>query len=148
MQCADTCVAAKAQCVPAESRIDSFMRHIDAGQHKWHNKQRKGAGQSQQQQQVPEAAAAAGQEVLPAAAAAAVAPAAEGPVLLLGKYPDAQQWLVEQVLPGLERHPHLVGLLALLRKWTSRKVEGVSDVTACLMAVAVAVAGGVCCVWV
>jgi hypothetical protein len=35
------------------------------------------------------------------------------------------------VLPGLERHAHLAGLLALLRKWTSRKLEGVSE-PACL----------------
>jgi hypothetical protein len=45
---------------------------------------------------------------------------------------DAQQWLVESVLPGLERIAHLAGLLALLRKWTSRKVEGVSDRPQCI----------------
>lgn len=132
MQCVDTAIAAKAQCVPAESRVDAFMRHIEAGWHKWRNRQSRAltqqqaaAAQAQPGGQQPEAAAPAAEQQQQQEQAQ---PSKQ---LLLGCYADTQQWLVVQVLPGLERHTHLAGLLALLRKWTSRKVEGVSD-TACL----------------
>jgi hypothetical protein len=114
MHCADTAVAAKAQFVPAESRVDGFMRHIEAGWHKWRtksnrHKQQQAEGEAQQGQEPGQQQQEQQQDQL-----------------LLGCYTDTQQWLVDEVLPGLERHTHLAGLLALLRKWTSRKVEGVS----------------------
>jgi len=192
MQCVDVCVAAKAQCVPAESRVDDFMRHIEAGWHKWRSKQLKlvqpqqPPRKEQQAQQQPEeqqpqeeeqpqmqqppqqqqlllhhsqhqqgtqpqqqTSAQALQLERAGAAGATAAGQPEdkqqqqqqqqqqdnapkhavkppGGLLLLGRYIDAQEWLVVQVLPGLERHAHLAGLLGLLRKWVSRKVEGVS----------------------
>lgn len=179
MQCVDVCVAAKAQCVPAESRVDDFMRHIEAGWHKWRSKQLKlvqprkeQQAQQQPQEQQPreeeqqqppppqqsllehsqqqqglqpqqQAQAQALQLEQADAAGATAAGQPEGKqqqqgnvpkhaakppggLLLLGRYIDAQEWLVMQVLPGLERHAHLAGLLGLLRKWVSRKVEGVS----------------------
>jgi hypothetical protein len=112
------------------------MRHIEAGWQKWRNRQSRALTQQQAATATAQAQPGSQQpyQQPPEAAAPAEAQQQEQEqapkLLLLGCYVDTQQWLVEQVLPGLERHVHLAGLLALLRKWTSRKVEGVSD--ACL----------------
>jgi hypothetical protein len=93
------------------------MRHVEAGWHKWRTKSNR---LKQQQQQQAEGKEQQGQEP------GQQQQQQQSDQLLLGCYTDTQQWLVDEVLPGLERHTHLAGLLALLRKWTSRKVEGVS----------------------
>lgn len=139
MQDLDTCVSAKAQCLPAESSVDEFLRHLDAGWARWRKRQR-GAAQQQQHTQ-PEGAqqdAAGGAEAGLQQQQGEEQPQPQPqqqledgqqqppPLLFLGRYQDAQAWLVAEVLPGLQRHPHLAGLLALLHKWTSRDVVGVS----------------------
>lgn len=57
------------------------------------------------------AAAAAGRQEQEDQQAAAPLP------LLSGLYDSAEQWLVAEVLPGLARQHHLLGLWQLLSKW-------------------------------
>lgn len=154
MQDMDTCVAAKAQCLPAESSVDEFRRHIDAGWERWRNRQLKAMSAQQQQHQPPQLEGA--QHALADATATGAAGCdaeqqqneehvqneaqqekqqqvvgGQPALLLLGRYEDAQAWLVREVLPGLQRHSHLAGLQAMLHKWTSRDLVGVSDCNGC-----------------
>jgi hypothetical protein len=154
MQDMDTCVAAKAQSLPAESSVDEFRRHIDAGWERWRNRQSRVLS-AQQQQRQPLQLEEKQHALADATATGAAGGHAEGQqqadehvqqerqqepqepqklaggqaaqLLLLGRYEDAQAWLVREVLPGLQRHSHLAGLQAMLHKWTSRDLVGVSD---------------------
>ncbi len=101
---------AKAQAVPAEACVDCFLRLMEGGWSKWCCRAAKDAARA-------EVAAARRNDSSVNAEGNEPAAATAPPQLLLGSHATARAWLVSRALPGLQRHPHLSGLLALLRKW-------------------------------
>lgn len=126
-------MAAKAQAVDAQVAIDAFKSCLNHGWSLWRTRLAAAATTAgaataaQQRRQQPGRSGISNCSHQQPPQQPQLVADDSGELLLLGRYADADAWLVQDVLPGLLRHPHLAGLHGLLSKWASKKLHDVSS---------------------